>query len=605
MKCAALRRFAVSLTVATLMLQGATSALAHTGYFISIDGLQPDLLEKLIETGQLDAPHGLKWLSRGARVERVRPVVTSLTASSHVSTITCTPPSRHGIVSNAFMAGGVKVNGFAQAFLTEPLWRAAMRQGKKVLSLAYVGSDGTTPERSADFGLAYPNDALIAPQQIVDWDVDALTPARGWTVQAKTAKSDADPSTWKEATVELTLNPKTLEKRTLHALVIKQGTGSRSSVEKIVFDTDKDLSNGVLGTLEPQREPAAHFDVFFTETGADSTLKGVKRRAFLRPLPAAAGHVKVYVSRASYNNAYPESFRRQLDDANLVWPDYGVRYEPLPAGEYFEYQTMIDTFLTDVGERFAPLLGVDLVLFYQPIIDSLGHKWQSALPRPFDPSAQDDVTKAFVAGFQLVDRNVSRLVSASGVDSVVALMGDHGMDPSLKVVNLAPLLPSDHLGKVNVVPSGALALLYDVPGSSLAAEYGKKLAKNLRALRYQGLPTMGKAHFKDAHLAIAAGAEPIPPADWPYGEAQVAITAGAGFWWAYAPLTSEVLQAPPALGMHGYEADQPQMSTTLMFRAPHLRPRVIPTGSLIDAVPTFSKLMGIEPPADCEGKALF
>lgn len=569
------------------------------GYFISIDGLNPSLLNTLEDAGKLDARRGLGWLmNQGIYAPKTWSVVTTLTAASHIGTVTCTPPSRHGITANTMLRNGEKVSGYTYDFATEPLWRSASRQGKKTLALAYVGADGRTPERSADFGLAYPDDGLLGPSQTLRWDPTTLATAEGWTLPAAlSGRTDL-----KQATIVLKLNPKTNEERTVQVLVDL----ARTDEPELHFDADKNLTNGSFGKARFGETHAV--DLFFVEESDASTLKGYKRRAFARLLPKTNGNLEVYVSKTSFNNAYPASFRKMLDDANFVWPDYGVRSDKLSVADNLEAQAMIDRFLTDVAVRFVPVLGADVVLFYQPLIDSIGHKYQSALPLPFDPNATDDVTKAFVRAFEIIDDNMSRLLERTGRNDVVALMGDHGMDPTIKVVNIAPLLPRDHIGRIEVVTSGSLAMIYapvtDGSDAAIAAadSVGQSLRDALAGVQFEGKPVLGEALRK---------ADPAPrhgrrfSDEWQHGEALWAFTAGTGFYVQYNPLSDQVFVDASALGMHGQAIElTPTMATALMIKGPRVSRRLLPEASLIDAVPTFSQLMGIDAPRDCLGRSL-
>jgi hypothetical protein len=574
---------------------------ADHGYFISIDGLNPSLLEALDTAGVLSQPHGLGALHReGLVVDRARPAV-SLTAASHVSTITCSPPSRHGIVANGYILNGERVSGYTHPFTSEPLWRSASRQGHTVLSLAYVGSDATTPERTPDYGLAYPVDALLGPSQSLDWTLADLPVATGWQADASVSLAEAH-----ESTITVVLNPQTHEQRTIQALVVP----TPGAAPTLYLDDDKNLANGTLGTLGGASPLSTRADLFFVETDAASAVPGVKRRAFVRLLPGTDGHLAVYVSKASYNNAFPASFRQQLDDADLVWPDYGVRSNALSAADYLDAQAMIDRFLTDVGVRFAPALGADVVLFYQPLIDTVGHKLQNALPLPFDPSAADDVTQTFVGAFRIIDENVSRLLAAATPNDAVALMGDHGMDPVRKVVNVARLLPADHTGKLEIVASGSLMLVYpplagtgDATEAATATTLARDLAASLRELRFEDTPIAGLAADR---LDFLPGRSPDGDytKEWQFGDALFALSTASGFWLQYFPQDEHLFLDPTAGGMHGLDPSVPTMATTLMIKGPGIHPRHIPNGTLLDAVPTFSALMGIDPPADCVGRSL-
>ena len=193
------------------MVRGASVQSTSPAYFISIDALQPVLLKAAADGGVLKGRHGFSWLLAGALVyDRALPLVT-LTAASHISTITCTPPSRHGIVANAFLKGGAEHNGFTEPFRQEPLWRSAMRQGKKVLTLGYVGADNTAAERHADFTLSFPDETLLGPEQRLSWQVEQLPAAVDWTLPEEMAAA----SGLRETTLTIVLNPQSGERRTL------------------------------------------------------------------------------------------------------------------------------------------------------------------------------------------------------------------------------------------------------------------------------------------------------------------------------------------------------------------------------------------------------
>ncbi len=594
---------AVGLAAATVAEAGQLPE-RQRGFFISIDGLQPDLLETLDQKGYLSAARGLGWLHRqGLVVDRATPAAT-LTAASHVSTVTCSVPSRHGIVANGFLRDGARVSGYDYPFTAEPLWRSAMRQGKKTLVLAYVGADAKTDNRTADYSLAYPSDSLTAPNQTLDWKLADLAVASGWTHSGGGSDPAAD---LREAVVTIKLNAKTTETRAVNVLIDASATPPA-----FFFDADKDLTNGWLGELGGTLPKTATVDAFFVEADETSTLKGVKRRAYFRVLPADAGSVSLYVSRASYNNAHPASFRQQLDDANLVWPDYGVKSKKLSVAESAEALSMIEDHLTTVADRFVDLLAIDVVFYYNPLIDSLGHSHQAALPRPFDPTATDEITKAFVWAFQKVDRNLSRLLSKLNSRDAIALMGDHGMDAIQKQVNLGKLLPADHVGKVEIVSSGAMTMIYPAQTGETSPEeraqiadaVGAQLKATLEVTTNGGAAIGGKAFHRPDFAA--PGTESDWTKEWQFGEALWVFTSGTGYWYTYAPLTEGIFLDPPALGMHGHDpATTPSMRTTLFLKGPGARRGHVAEGRLIDAAPTFSKMMGLTPPADCLGRPIF
>lgn len=574
-----------------------------TAFFVSIDGLQPDLTEALKKAGVLSHPKGLGWMLDDSMVSsEAAAVITPITAASHISTVTCTPPSRHGIVGNSYLRNGLKVNGFNEPFTPEPLWRAAMRQGKVVLTLGYVGTDGTTENRQPSLSIAYPQDSLFGPAQTLTWNLSELEVAHGWSFQSE-LKDLAGRQDLRETTITITLNPKTQETRTVHVLLAP----TEDHGVRLFFGPSKDLTK-TYGSLLSADQNHPVLDFFFTEENPNSSLKGAKRRVFARTLKAPHGSVRLYFSRASYNHALPESFRRDLDDANLVWPDYGVKDPELNLAEWVEAQAMIDRFLTDVGVKFIPKYAVDVVLFYQPLIDALGHKMQARLPLPFNPKAQDDVTKAYVQAFATVDENLSRLFSTPTADGPYFVMGDHGMDPIQKSINVAALLPKDHVDKVDVFSVGDLLLVYPLQNAKdqktaieTALLVGEQLRKTLETTKVAGESVLGFAYKK---TDFRQGPSSDLSQEWHYGDAVWAFAGSTKHWLQYQPLSSELVLEPNAYGMHGKSVKSTDMATLFVAKGRGIPSKDIGPMSLLQAVPTFSKLIGIDPPKDCLGSSL-
>ena len=574
------------------------------GYFVSVDGSNPELIDTLLEKNILKAPYGFKWLhTKSAVFEKTMPGEISITAPSHVSTITCSPPSRHGIVGNAFYVNGEKVSGFGYEFKTEPLWISAKRDHKKVMSLAYVGADATTERRTSDYSLAYPSDALMGQTQMVEIDLATLTAAVNWNTNGV----DRSLSVLKETAVQLLVNPKTKETKTINLLI---AANADLSAATIYIDEDKDLANGIFGSLVVQASVRKIVNAFFVEQHADSELLGYTRRAFFRIAKTEGTKLSLYVSRASYNNAYPESFRKTLEKDKLVWPDYGLKISDLSVEEYVDSQAMIDRFLTDIAVRYLKKLDIDVLLFYQPLVDTVGHKLQSALPLPFDPTATDDVTRTFVRAYKIIDENLSKIFAkANRSKDVFAVMGDHGMDPVVKTVNFARFLPNDHLDHSLIYASGSLMLVYPKPDGTGTPEdriaaarlVGAKARESLLAADFEGRAILELAAEQGVGN-VASGTAADYKKEWQYGDAVWAFSTHSGFWFQYKPLDQVIYSAPAALGMHGQSLNIGNMATRMVFKAPGVRAVRVPTGSLLDAVPTFAHLMGMQKPADCVGK---
>jgi predicted AlkP superfamily pyrophosphatase or phosphodiesterase len=574
-----MRQIGVITTVLTVLIGASANAEISSqksgrGLFISIDGLNPHYVEAMNDAGMLSGGFS-QLMSKAARSSDVAPIVTTLTAPSHVSTITCTPPSVHGVVANSFLIDGVKVNGFTTPFQAEPMWITAMKQGKKVLALGYVGADGSSTERTATWGVAYPDGGLQSKSQTLDLAAEPTTDPVNWH------QILAFPE-WYYQTVKVILNPKTSQTVDVQLLV---RSGQHGTVR---VDEDLNPDNGMIAEISSSQVTA---DLFFQEAATETTAAR-KRRVFVRTLQAAEGRIKIYVSGSSYNNAYPAEFRQMLDDRNLVWPAYGMD-STATREEQFAGKTTLEDYLVEVGELALAELPLDIMLYYNPIIDTIGHGLQGVLPLPFNPQAQDDVTKTFVAAYGLVDRHLGRIFSKLDAgNDVIALMGDHGMAAASATVNVAAVWPEELRvsGSKHVVTSGAMILLY----GDAQAEPVKSLIAGLEAAEWQGHRVAASVQYRDANQP------------WNYGQANAVIHATEKFWFEYSLADSNVFRVPPpATGMHGHLASSPDMKTGFFLQAPQVEAKRIGEMSLIDAVPSFLAQMGLVPSVQCQGKNLF
>jgi hypothetical protein len=258
-------------------------------------------------------------------------------------------------------------------------------------------------------------------------------------------------------------------------------------------------------------------------------------------------------------------------------------------------------------------------MFYQPLIDTIGHGYESKLPLPFNPEATDDITQAYVRAFQIVDQNISDLLFDMEATDVVELMGDHGMDPIKKTVNVAALLPQDLRDKVDVIASGTLVLLYpkrpaaqgldaaqQPTSESIAAAnaVGQTLYERLKNLQHEGNAVFGSAHRLSPRAIFGAESPSAYGSDWQFGEAVWAFTGGTGYWLRYNEIDPETFSEPPALGMHGNFINLPSMDTTGFIGASQLHKASIKQDRLLNMVPTFTHLMGMDAPRDCMGTSI-
>ncbi|MGE0174411.1 MAG: alkaline phosphatase family protein [Oligoflexales bacterium] len=559
-----------------------SSAVFGKGYYVSVDALNPAYVRALIDAGLLNAPHGFKWVVENADGYKAWPAEITLTAPSHLSTITCSPPSKHGVVANAFLKDGVKVSGFATTPSTETFFEAAKRQGLKVSSVAYVGIDGNGPRRSADYGVSYPDAQFVAPNKTINLE---------FANQRETTKVE---------TLHLILNPKTSESRDV---VLQVRTLENSSLE-ITIDEDDNNENGYLAQTKVEVEGLSKpVPLYFIEKDSSSALVGFKRRVDLT-FKNTPNKVVVYVGGSSYNNAHPASLRELLDKKNIVWPsEFSFADEP---SLHVEQTGYYNTFLAEAAEVIQENEDTDADFFYQSVVDSTAHSYEGLLPRPFDPKNTDPITLAYIKAYQIVDQNLSKFLARAKADDVVFVLGDHGMEPITKMVNVARAVDNNvdavPLRDVKLMASGTLILLYPLSNSQgdvdRAERYGWQLQKALRNLQFEGKPVLGQWYFKNGYKR-----------PWPFHDAVWAFTGAEKFWLVSRENEQEIFLRPDATGMHGHSTNVPSMATGAFLKYPGAnltsdKPYMTAEISLLDVIPTFSSLMKISPPKNCTGRSL-
>ncbi len=118
-------------------------------YWISIDGLRPDMLERA------ETPFFDRLLAEGAYSLEHEPVFPSVTFPSHVSQATGVRVRDHGIPHNRFFdleTGDVHHYPSDSRLLeAEPIWNTAARQGLRVASLDWVLAHHQTGDHASEF----------------------------------------------------------------------------------------------------------------------------------------------------------------------------------------------------------------------------------------------------------------------------------------------------------------------------------------------------------------------------------------------------------------------------------------------------------------------
>jgi hypothetical protein len=450
----------------------APNGTASRVVLLSFDGLGADELQAF-GAGETFT----RLAAEGTRVERVTPTTPTVTASTHTAILTGAPSERSGIVANKFHLAGTPpaqtATGLDTEIDVETIVEAARRQGKRVGTIAFPTIDAASPRRTADWGLIFRRpltSSRLIHLKRRDFHAEWVPPA--WGAPPPPRHPSFSPVL--RARVDWTATPRV-----------------RQDVDLVAYDTtdDRVANYDTLYVETPAGETPLDARGWFPVTKkTDEGLYGSWAKVLRRD--PALGDVTIYWGAIARNDAYPESFRRMLDDEAGFWP--GQPDEPLAAAALDGRDGIdVDTFI-EQNDRFgdfltrATLLAVtrmqaDLVLAYQPTIDVAEHQF-----RITDP-AQKNATDANRAAGERVrrraiaecDRSVGQIVRALDKSRDALLVtGDHGVASIDTEVRLGRLLATwGFAPRWGAFAGGNIAELYRFDAPDDTDEVVKKLTE--------------------------------------------------------------------------------------------------------------------------------
>jgi predicted AlkP superfamily pyrophosphatase or phosphodiesterase len=348
----------------------------------------------------------------------------SITAPSHISTMTCTRSGTHGVFFNGGNWNGSQdLPGFAMPLKAETWVQALRREGKKVAVAAYPSVDGSSPERSADLGVAYDT-----PTGKVQY-VKLTPPAEGQTTVVK-----VEVLSHQEAGAKLSFN--------------------------VVLDGTQSVRVSPVEWANPSTVlPVGRTVDFFGSDGQDA--KKRKAAVTFMNLGQQQGQVVVAVSPVSVMPVSGPALQRVLDDKNIVWSnirDYG----------FSNYEGYLDFVLESLRHRrhaevraiyeMVRMKQADAFFLYFEDIDVLMHAFIGV------KSAEEKIGR-YLAEF---DQELGQLLSRFPQNTNVVVLGDHGMSAIQYELNVRAMLPKEILSKFQVRVSGGALALY--PPADLAAD---------------------------------------------------------------------------------------------------------------------------------------
>ena len=385
----------------------------HRAVMISFDGVSGTRLTRLLsEPGKLAAGGYARLAERGLLAERMQPPTPSLTAVSHVTLATGALPWQTGIVSNTILDREkpfpATISGFDAPIRAETLWEAARRQGKRVGSVLFPGADGKTPARSADWGMVYVNDPIVAAK--------LQTPdAAAWNAADSPERGSFSPG---------------------RRLTVAFGKTAHSVTFAALDSTDDGRVNYDRLRVEPEAgtpSEVAPGNWFPVEVRGEEGRTGAWCK--LLSLAPDLSKAEIYIGGLYRNAAYPEELRRSLDDRIGFWPGP-------PNDRVFGAGSAHPEVFLEQAERFSDFLTAadlfavarsdwDLLVLYQPEVDSVEHEFLLSDPRQegFSPERSARFQGFIDRIYATADRELDRIERALTSEDSLFVVSDHGMTP--------------------------------------------------------------------------------------------------------------------------------------------------------------------------------
>ncbi|HET8774818.1 MAG TPA: alkaline phosphatase family protein [Thermoanaerobaculia bacterium] len=437
--------------------QLAATGTPHRVVLMSFDGLGADGL-----AAQTGLP-AFDYLARNATTARVIPVNPTLTSSTHVSILTGADPQQHGIVSNWFHLPGTPADkvtrGIEADIDVQTIVEAARKQGKRVGAVLFPTLDARTARRSADFGMVWTT-------SVTEGRILKLTKAdfrREWV-----------PPTW-------TQRP---QRRTSYSPVMRArvewsvSRELRTDVDVVALDTSDDrVENYDAYVVESEDRELPLENGWFA-------IEKQNHGSWSKILGADALNVTLYWGAISRTNAYPETYRRLLDEEVGFWPgapDERTDIDPNTLAEQIE---RLSDFLARAQALTVQRMEFDLLLAYQPVVDEALHNFLG-----YDDAI---IHRAYLAADRAAAAVGSQL---DGNRDAFLVMGDHGLVPITREIRLGVLLaqqqfaPRWRVFTANHVahfyrtgePDDSDALVAMLQGTGLFESVGKKSAASHRS----------------------------------------------------------------------------------------------------------------------------
>jgi len=472
---------------------------------------------------------------------------------------------------------GTTISGFDAPIRAETLWQAARRQGRRTGVMLYPGGDGASPERTADFGMAWPPAAAVEPTIHV-LDAAAWAPVEAAPPPSFSPARLAVVAFAATAGVSLTAIDGTDDQRVNYdRMIIEAPTGPRVTVR-----------------------PG---DWFPAEVASEEGRTGAWCK--LLALAPDLSRAEIYLGALHRSVGYPRDFVRTLDDRIGFWPGppdkvwFGARSSRPEV--FLEQAERISEFITR-----AQLLALgrgdwDLMLLYNPVADETGHEFLMVDPRQRGYSAEGARRLGAYAdrGYEIADRSLRAIDDALRPEDTLFVTSDHGMHPLWaevfpnEILRRGGFVTADAAGGIApesaafAVASSGIVHVYLNPSAN-AAVVLPAVERAFRQLRVDGESPWDVVVARDEAGPLGLRAPES-------GDLILIARPGVGVSRSLRPETGPV-GVPPGLGGHGYRNVYPRLHASFLAAGPGIPRGRIPEVRSWEIAARVAAALGIEPP---------
>ena len=397
---------------------------------ISIDGTPDYLVDKFLENGVLPADGAFARMKRkGAYAETVLPINVASTGPSHISIFTGASPSKTGIVGNTFRKNdqnwsSPNVSAFKHTIAAETIFQAAMRQGKKVMTLAGVGIDNTHKNRMTNYMHVYPE--ISGPSLIMDLEVTDTTinqmDIESFIKLKTTSKSPSKAIFEVSGSIKMPLYFYLKDPMFNPMYLPNQPT-------EIFIDTDADFKNGYKVSVDSK-----------SWTGMEIEKDEKKYNVSFRILKTdeKVGKFQLLMTAPAKVFGSPNGFLEKLQSNCGLWPGEpenrkqttGLVSEKI----WFEQVDRLAKYSKDLILTGMQQEDWDLLFGYFSTLDDVQHRYTVTNPRQIDYKADNGNRPKIYADyvekqFQKVDAYLLEIINALPTGTNLVVFSDHGMIP--------------------------------------------------------------------------------------------------------------------------------------------------------------------------------